>query len=263
MEAVARFAQDPWESIVIAKQQEVSSPHFKSLLQIDTGTYAMRNKYLLEALYKVGRSFAEPMRGLHKLYVWIFVGNHQVGRLLYDLKGVEGGAANRTYLPMDSNLTKMISTSPSEQVSDPAVASTSGLSSRRSGWASDPENPRLSIHYEFQGRDMAPTNVFTTFLDAMVTAAQYDGNEDGARLTAFSADERVSMRVSSILLTWTDLKKALMVLWRFVIVNYVNPDLMIWEDLIFTIYDEDTLFLGQGSMAYSAKTAPAASEAKS
>ena len=259
MEAVARFAQDPWESIIIAMQRQVSSLHFKSMLQIDIDSRReFRNKYLLAALYQAGRSFAEPELGQRNLYVWIHVGNYQLGRLLYDLKGVESGAANSTYLPMDSNLTKIISTSPSEQVSDPAVPSTSGLSSRRSGWVSDPDNRRRRIHYEFQGRQISPVNVFTTFLDAMVTAAQYDGNESGARLTAFSADRRVWMHVSSILLTWTNLKTALMILWQKVVVNYANPDLMTWEDIDFTIYDGDT-FLGQGAMAYYAKTAPAAS----
>ena len=92
----------------------------------------------------------------------------------------------------------------------------------------------------------------------MITAAQHNGNEAGARLTAFSADRHVSMHVSSILLTWTDLKKALMVLWRFVVVDYVNPDHMLWDDISFTIYDGDT-FLGQGAVEYSATNAPTAS----
>ena len=261
MEVVARFAQDPWEALLIPMQQEFSSPRFQSLLQIYIKFPEFRNKYLLAALYKAGLSIAGPQHGQHNLYVWIRVGNYQVARLLYDLKGVEGDAVNGTYLSVDSNLTKIISTSPSEQLSDPAIAYTSGFSARRSGWASDPDDQRLRIHYEFQGRDLSPTNVFTTFLDAMVTAAQHDGNEPGARLTAFSADRHVSMRVSSILLTWTDLKKALMVLWQFVVVNYVNPDLMIWEDIDFTIFDGDT-FLGQGAVATTARAASAVAEAR-
>ena len=253
MEVVARFAQEPWDALLIPIQQEVSSPRFQSMLQIYIKAPEIRTKYLLAALYKAGFSIAGPQHDQHNLYVWIRVGNYQVGRLLYDLKGVEGDAANRTYLSMDSNLTKIISTNPSEQLSDPAIAFTNGLSARRSGWASDPDNQRLRIHYEFQGRQLSPSNVFTTFLDAMVTAAQHDGNEAGARLTAFSAERHVSMRVSSILLTWTDLKKALMVLWRFVVVNYANPDLMVWEDIDFTIYDGDT-FLGQGGIATTTTT---------
>ena len=258
MEVVARFAQDPWDALLIPTQQAVSSPRFKSLLQFEIGSRGIRNRYLLAALYKAGLSVAGPQRGQHNLYVWISVGNYPAGRLLYDLKGAEGDAANTTYQMMDSNLTQIGSTSPSEQLSDPAVASTSGLAARRSGWASDPDDPRLRIHYEFEGRGISPTNVFTTFLDAMVTAAQHYGNEPGARLTAFSADRHVSMRVSSILLTWADLRKALMVLWKFVLVNYANPDLMIWEDINFTIYDGD-IFLGQGAVTYSATTAPAGS----
>ena len=261
MEVVARFAQDPWDALVTPMQQKVSSPRFRSLLYIETGPREFRNKYLLAALYKAGLSVADPHRGQHNLNVWIYVGNFQVGRLLYDLKGVEGDAANSTYLLIDSNLTKITSTSPSEQVSDPVAASTIGLSARRSGWVNDPDDQRLRIHYELQGTQLSPTNVFTTFLDAMVTAAQHDGNEPGARLTAFSANRHVSMRVWSILLTWTDLKKALMVLWQYVIVNYANPDLMIWEDVDFTMYEGDT-FLGQGEITVIAPAASAVAEAR-
>ena len=262
MDVVARFAQDPWESLLLTPmQQEVSSSNFKSMLQIDIGSREVWNKYLLAALYKAGFYFADPQRGKHNLYVWIYIGNYQAGKLVYDLKGVDSDAANSTYLLIDSDLAKKISTSPSERLSDPTLASTSGLSARRSGWASDPDDQRLRIHYEFQGRSLSPVNVFTTFLDAMVTAAQYDGNEPGARLTALSASRQVSMRVSSILLTWTDLKKALMVLWKFVVVNYKEPDLMIWEDLNFTIYDGDT-FLGQGAVAMAAPKAAAVAEAR-
>lgn len=261
MEVVARFAQNPWDALLTPIQQKVSSPRFQSLLQIETGSREIRNKYLLAALYKAGLSIAGPQRGRHNLYVWIYVGNYQVGSLIYDLKGVEGDAANSTYLLIDSNFTKIISTSPSRQVSDPAVVSTTRLSARRSGWVSDPDDQRLRIHYEFQGRQLAPTNVFTTFLDAMVTAAQHDGNEPGARLTAFSANRHVSMRVWSILLTWTDLKKALMVLWQFVVVNIANLDLMRWEDVDFTMYEGDT-FLGQGDITMTAPAVSAVAEAR-
>ena len=261
MEVVARFAQEPWEALLIPVQQEVSSPRFRSMLQIYIESPEFRNKYLLAALYKAGLSISGPQHDRHNLYVWIRVGKYQVARLLYDLKGVEGDAANSTYLSVDSNLTRIISTSPSGQLSDTTVASTSGLSARRSGWASDPDDQRLRIHYDFQGRALSPTNVFTTFLDAMVTAAQHDGNEPGARLIAFGADRHVTMRVWSILLTWTDLKKALMVLWKFVVVNYVNPDLMIWEDINFIIYDGDT-FLGEGAIATTAHAASAVAEAR-
>ena len=262
MEVVARFAQQPWDAHLIQMHQVVSSPRFQSLLQIDIYSRGIRNMYLLAALYKAGFNVAGPHRRRNNLYVSINVRLQQgVGRLLYDLKRVEGNAANSTYLSVDSNLTKLISTSPSEQLADPVVASTSGLSDRRSGWASDPDDQRLRIHYEFQGKDLSPSNVFTTFLDAMIMAAQHNGNEPGARLIAFGADRRVSMRVSSILLTWTDLKKALMVLWQFVVVNYANPDLMIWGDVDFTIYDRDT-FLGQGSIATTAPAASAVAEAR-
>ena len=261
MEAMGFFAQGPWDAPRTQMRRKFFAPHFQSLLQIETGIVEVRNKYLLAALYKAGLSIAGPNRGQHNLNVWIYLGNYEVGKLQYQLKGVEGDAANSTYLLMDSNLTKITSTSPSEQISDPAVASTGDLSAPRSGWVSDPNDQRLRIHYEFQGRQLSPTNVFTTFLDAMVTAAQSDGNEPGARLTAFSVNRQVSMRVWSILLTWTDLKKALMVLWQYVVVNYANPSLMRWEDLDFTIYEGDT-FLGQGDITMSAPAAPTVAEAR-
>ena len=261
MEAVARFAQDPWEGLLTQMQQEFSNSSFKSLLQIEIGPREVRNKYLLAALYKAGLYFADPQHGKHNLYVWIHVGNYQVGSLVYNLKGAPSDAANSTYQLTDSDLTKGTSTSPSERLSDPTLASTSGLSAQRSGWASDPDDPRLRVHYEFQDRYLSPVSAFTTFLDAMVTAAQHDGTEPGARLTAFSADRHVSMRVTSILLTWTDLKKALMVLWRFVLVNYKELDLMVFADIDFTIYDGDT-FLGQGAVAMTAPKAAAVAEAR-
>ena len=111
--------------------------------------------------------------------------------------------------------------------------------SRGSDWAKDTDALQCRIQYEVQSVHIAPSSMFTAFPEAIVIAAQHEGDEPGASIVACDTSRRAAIVArrdpAESNLTWNDLEQASGVLWRKVVVAY-DTDSPIREGVLFSIY---------------------------
>ena len=194
-------------------------------------------KYAVSAVYEIGLTMATTA-AKDKLHAEIIFKNRPIGFIQYDFKPpqLEDGAFNGTdLLGGKNNAIQTLSTIPSA----PPSSTSSTLSARRSGTAKNPQDPRFEIYYEFLGKPVNKSALFAAFVEAIAAAARHDDNLPGGELYARSPDLRVSIFMRrgarTATFTWGDVKNALAILWRQIIVNYATPHGAAWEDVMFLI----------------------------
>ncbi len=242
------FSRFDWDSLLVNAPTIITSPDFWSRMTIRPLQNELRVKHVISALYETGFAMATSQRS--KLYAGLVVNNRPIGFILYESTPpqLEGGASNGTdLLSGNDNAIQTLSTTLSKNSS----STSSALSARRSGTAKLPEDPRFEVYYEFQGRPIPQAAVFAAFVEAIATAAQHDDDLIGGELYAQSPDHEGSLIMrrdpSTATFTWGDVKNALGVLWRQVIINYDNPATAQWEDTLFLIYYKGRV-IGDGSI---------------
>ena len=88
------------------------------------------------------------------------------------------------------------------------------------------DDPDLVIYYHFQRRAVAPGQMLTSFLKAMIFCSENDDEVRGVSITAFSADRYIRLRMDSVVtlgpegLDWRRARYAMRVLWKRVVMNY-------------------------------------------
>ncbi|CAD6580935.1 MAG: hypothetical protein ASARMPREDX12_000308 [Alectoria sarmentosa] len=247
IEAMIRCARTPWDGFIVTSRGEISSPDFRSRLEVGVLRAQLQTKHLVSGLYEAGITIAASEdHGTRdfKLYAGIVLDNRPIGWLLYDIKRprLDRAATNSTVRLNGSDLSHDLSTNPPEEQS-PDSDSPTPLSTRRSGWVSDLADPKFKIYYESNGQSLTPSCVWTAFLDGFATAAQHDNDGSDADISARSSDRSVSINVhgdaDAASFTWGNVKTTLKVIWREVVIGYrKGPDRQLWEDMTFLIYYE-------------------------
>lgn len=239
-------SQIPWNTFLEENPGQSTSPDFRSRVRIQRLRDTLQAKHVISALYEVGLEMGATL-AKDQLYAGIVLNNRPIGFLRYEIKppGLEDGAVNGTDLPGSNDATKNLSTT----LTEPSLSVSSALSARRSGTATNPADPRFRIEYEFDGIVANNAAVFSAFVDAIATAAQYDNDLPGGEVAAWSSDRSVSIVMrrdkDTVTFTWGDVKSALTVLWRQIIIGYRSTRSPAWEDVTFLIfYDGRTI--GEG-----------------
>lgn len=236
IEGLLGYCHFDWDGLLANTPTTSTSPFFRSRMTIRPLHDELRVKYTISALYKTGFAMATTQRS--KLYAGIVVNNRPIGFILYELKPprLEDGAFNGTdLLSGNDNAIQTLSTTLSKKSS----STSSALSARRSGTAKLPRDHRFEVYYEFEGTPVPQAAIFAAFVEAIATAAQHDDDLPGGELFARSPDHvgsvvmRRDARIATF--TWGDVKNALDVLWRQIIINYANPEEAAWEDMAFLI----------------------------
>lgn len=256
MEAMIAYAKQPWNGFAGQLPNIISSPWFDSKLEIGRIRSELQIKHIIAALYATGVTIG-ARRGpdTFKLNAKIILHGRQVGWLLYSLKRLnpDGYTINNTVLLGGGYSNNTLSTSISEQSSNPLVALHSGLSVRRSGWVTDRSDSNFKVHFQCEGTSISASRVFTAFLDGLATAAQHDNDETGAEMLVHSVENHVSIVMykdpGAATFTWGDLKSALALIWREIVVGYQGSEGSSWEDMNFGIFYKKKK-IGEGYMIY-------------
>lgn len=255
IEAMLVIAKSPWNDFVPKTIEDSTSPNFVSRIQVGQLRDGLQAKHIISALYEVGLAMAAT-HAKDTLYAGIVVNGRPIAFLRYGLKRTQLGVVpfNTTEVRAGNYAAKSLSASPSEQLSN-----SSALSARRSGTVVNPEDPRFEVTFEFDGTPAKESAVCVAFMDAIATAAQYDNEQPGGEITAWSSGREVSIIMhkdpSAATFTWGDVKTALAVIWREIIIGYNIEGGPVWEDVTFLIsYEGRTI--GGGFISSSPESGP-------
>lgn len=250
IEGLLGFCHFDWDGLLVDAPTTSTSPFFRSRMTIRPLHDDLGVKYVISALYETGFAMATTTQR-SKLYAGLVVNNRPIGFILYELNPpqLEDGAFNGTdLLSGNDNATQTLSTTLSKNSS----STSSALSARRSGTAKLPQDPRFEVYYEFQGKPIPQAAVFAAFVEAIATAAQHEDDLIGGELFARSPDHVGSLVMRrdarTATFTWDDVKNALDVLWRQIIIDYTNPGKAAWQDMLFLIYYKGRV-IGDGAIS--------------
>ena len=196
-----------------------------------------------------------------QLYAGIVVDGRPIGWIRYELKRprLEDAPVNSTFLIDGSYSTRSLSTSLPNHSPNSSVSSASGLSVPRSGTVTDSDDPNFKVTYQFEGAKVESAAMFTAFVDAIATTARHGNDEIGGSVNSYSADRRMAINlfrdVECATFTWGDLKSALALIWRKVIIDYGGPMEPRWEDMTIVILYGDKI-IGGGYIASYAVAIP-------
>ena len=252
IEAMIRTAKAPWNAYV-EPEGDSTSQAFKSRIRLGQLRGPLQCKHIVSALYKIGLAMAATF---HKdqLYAGIVVDGRPIGWIRYELKSprLEDVPVNSTFFIDGSYSTRSLSTSLPNHSPKSSVSSASGLSVPRSGTVTDPDDPKFSVTYEFEGANVGSAAMFTAFADAIATTARYGNDEIGGSIISYSADRRMAIHlfrdVTSATFTWGDVKSALALIWRKVIIGSGGSTEPRWEDMTIVILYGDKI-IGGGYIA--------------
>ena len=209
------------QSMVILVQQPYDAQAFANLViigprRVELGFELLRSvlqyKHVVAALYELSVKMASESR-YYRCLATMSVG------------AVEGG--NLTFRPrtpaVHDNHLSLNSTHPVALV-EPSPGSRSNLTmgAEDSGSVSDPTDSKFELEYNFDGVRIKAADVFTTILDAIASAAEYDVDAVGAYVNGIGAlgDCTINMHgLAGRELSWGHLIRALLILWEEVILR--------------------------------------------
>ena len=167
-------------------------------------------RYGVLGLYKMGMAIAQGNQ-FYKLHASLYVKNLEVG--WFDLRPRPAKESNGGY------------SSPLLSVS----TNTTPITIPDSGKMIDPNDPKFVVAFTWDHVRIKPQDVYTLFLDAFAIAAPHNNNDPGAGISAArsaSGDTVLSTWTvgenGNAQMTWSRLKRALIVVWDFLIIGDVG-----------------------------------------
>ena len=216
------------------------------------GTRRLQVKHGVQAIYEAGFALAEkPIeRSGHapRLYAGLFVQNQQIGFMKWQ----------RKTFPLASTSTKSIDMANLTTRLQPRQGAEQTHSLRKTGTIVDPSNRKFTIKYKVSEQDIYYPEIFSTFLDALATAAPNDKSATDAYVNAVSHTGDTVMNIHGTgprsTLTWLRLIEIVTALWSRIYQDHAHKE---WD---FTMFYDGVKF-GEGwIMSIKAPSTSLASE---
>ena len=232
----------PWKASIAGIPTEFQFAQWSPVLRIGQFNGDLQTQHLVSALFKVGRTLA-GVETLHALYAGIIVNNRVLGFVQYKTKTPQLGS-NGSLNDTDIFARKYILTNFTTGATD---SSSNSLSRRSSQTVVYPEDPRFEMTFELHSTHISPGQMFTAFVDAIAITAQYESDDTGHLLAAYSADRLVSILMrGGESFAWGNVKVALKMLWRQAILGFLLPRGQLFEDTSFVLrFDGGTVAEGE------------------
>ena len=200
----------------------------------------LQYKHIVAALYETGVKIASESKYYRCL-------------AMMDVGAVEGGNLTfRPVTPLAHDETWPLNSTHHVALAEriPTSRSNVTVGADISGSVLDPTDSKFELKYTFNGVRIKAAEIFTTFLDALASAAEHDNDATDAYVNGVGVSGDCTINMHELLgreLTWGQLVRALLILWEDVILGRApqNGNRARFEGLEF-VFLYDGVRMGEG-----------------